>query len=925
MLKLIRRLRISHKLTLVSASFLIPDFVLMCLFLVTINGYIDFARLELNGNEYLRPLQELLSVLPRHQQLARRYIGGDPPSAEELSHVQARVDAAIDRLITVDARLGASLQFTDEGLAQRHREQFRACVVAEDWKLLKKQLPNLDEATSDGDHRRLIADVRGMIGHAGDTSNLILDPDLDSYYLMDVTLLALPQMQDRLATVLLQGESCLRRGVVTSADRGQFKAYTAMLQEADLGRVLTSARTALNEDQNCYGPSESLQRMLPAALDKFADASRPFIALTARLADTEKPEVSSQEFLAAGAAALGASSELWNVTVGELDGLLRTRIDHYRHRRVLSLLLAGLAFTAAILLVTFITRSISAPLERQADQLRQAGENTQAGERRARAIIDAAPDCVVTMDAAGKVVEFNRAAEKLFGYSRAAAVGRAVADLIVPAHHRQAHVDGLNRYLRTGVGPALGRQLELTGLRSDGSEFPIEIAISAVAGQDAPTFIAFIRDITRRKQSADELKRLYAESQLLLSSISSVLIHLDSSGIVTRWNAAAESVFGLGAAEAIGRCCRSLPWRDADIPQRLEDLARYHVCERFPHVVVKRPDGEERVLDLTMNPICSDGNCTGLLVLGNDRTEHVQLEESLRQAQKLESIGQLAAGIAHEINTPMQFISDNIEYLSDCSKWLFKVVESYERNLNPAGPERSWHDRCQEVNETIQSSNFGQIRQQVPAAIGESKEGIERVIHIVRAMKEFSHPGGTEMQGTDLNEAIRSTATISRNRWKYVADLELVLDPDLPMVDCLPAEINQVLLNLIVNAGDAIGDKIATNVNERGRIKVRTRSEQDHVVIEVEDNGCGIPDEIRNRIFDPFFTTKEVGKGTGQGLAICYNVVVTLHHGELEVDSTPGMGTCFTITLPVTQQSPTDPCIEQPELIEATLASALID
>jgi PAS domain S-box-containing protein len=924
MLKLIRRLRISNKLMLVSVSFLIPDFVLMCLFLVAINGYIGFARQEFNGNEYLRPLQELLGDLPRHQQLARRYVGGNQHSAEELSQVQARVDAAIDRLIAVDARLGASLQFSDAGLAQRHREQCRAGVVAESWRRIKEQLPDVDEAACNADHRRLIADVRGMIGHVGDTSNLILDPDLDSYYLMDVTLLALPQMQDRLATVLLHGESCLRRGVMTSADRGQFKAYTAMLQEADLDRVLTSARTALNEDQNCYGLSESLQRELPPALEEFAGASKSFITLTARLADEEKPGVSTEEYLAAGDDALRASSKLWNVTVDQMDGLLSTRIDHYRHRRALSLVLAGLAFTAALLLVTYITRSISGPLEMQADQLRRAGEMTRASERRAQAIIETAPDCVITMDAAGKVAQFNQAAEKLFGYPRAAAVGRAVADLIVPAHYRQAHLEGLNRYLRTGAGPVLGRRLELTGLRSDGSEFPIEIAISAVAGQDGPTFIAFIRDITRRKKSADELTRLYAESQLLLASISSVLIHLDSAGIVTRWNAAAESVFGLSAAEAIGRCCRDLPWRDVDIPRQLEESARLHICQRFPNVVVERPDGEERVLDLNMNPICSDGHCTGLLVLGNDRTEHVQLEESLRQAQKLESIGQLAAGIAHEINTPMQFISDNIEYLNDCAKWLFKVVENYERCLNPAGPERPWHERFQEINELIQSSNFGQIRQQVPAAIGESKEGIERVIHIVRAMKEFSHPGGTEMLSTDLNEAIRSAATISRNRWKYVADLELILDPDLPLVDCLPAEINQVLLNLIINAGDAIGDKISENGNERGRIKVRTRSEQDHVVIEVEDSGCGISDKIRNRIFDPFFTTKDVGKGTGQGLAICYNVVVNLHHGTLEVESTPGIGTCFTVTLPVVQQTPTEPCTEQPEMSEVVLASALI-
>jgi len=145
------------------------------------------------------------------------------------------------------------------------------------------------------------------------------------------------------------------------------------------------------------------------------------------------------------------------------------------------------------------------------------------------------------------------------------------------------------------------------------------------------------------------------------------------------------------------------------------------------------------------------------------------------------------------------------------------------------------------------------------------------------------------------------------------------------MVECLPSEINQMLLNLIVNAGDAIAEKFGESSEQRGRITVRTRSEQDHVVIEVEDNGCGIPDAIRNRIFDPFFTTKDVGKGTGQGLAICYKIAVDMHHGTLDVDSTPSAGTCFTVMIPIAHQSVTDHRTVIETSAEATLARALID
>jgi signal transduction histidine kinase len=275
------------------------------------------------------------------------------------------------------------------------------------------------------------------------------------------------------------------------------------------------------------------------------------------------------------------------------------------------------------------------------------------------------------------------------------------------------------------------------------------------------------------------------------------------------------------------------------------------------------------------------------------------LESQLLQAQKLESIGELAAGIAHEINTPMQFLSDNIEYLRECCDKLFEVVDAYERNLGNTGIHKSWQDRQAELAEIIERNRFSDIREQVPQAISESLEGVKRVIDIVRAMKEFSHQGRDEKVGVDLNNAVRSTIMISRNRWKYVADMESELDPDLPTLRCVPAEINQVLLNLIVNAADAVADKVGDRGDNKGRIIVRTWAETAAIIIEVEDTGCGIPDQIRTRIFDPFFTTKEVGKGTGQGLAICYNIVVNKHQGRIEVDSQPGVGTTFRAYLPI--------------------------
>jgi signal transduction histidine kinase len=273
----------------------------------------------------------------------------------------------------------------------------------------------------------------------------------------------------------------------------------------------------------------------------------------------------------------------------------------------------------------------------------------------------------------------------------------------------------------------------------------------------------------------------------------------------------------------------------------------------------------------------------------------------LDNVQRLESIGQLAAGIAHEINTPMQFVQDNTEFLQDCfGKLLENVLGEYQICLDPTEPQRSWGDRWNKVRRVLEENKFDRIQREVPKAIEETLDGIDRVIRIVRAMKEFSHPANEQQNEMDINQAINSSVTITRNRWKYASNMQLDLEPGLPPLVCVPTEVNQVFLNLIVNAADAITEKVSANSDEKGTITIRSRHEINCIVVEIEDTGCGIPDKIRRRIFDPFFTTKEVGKGTGQGLAICRRIVVDKYHGTLEVESEPGVGSLFRVSIPLT-------------------------
>ncbi len=282
-----------------------------------------------------------------------------------------------------------------------------------------------------------------------------------------------------------------------------------------------------------------------------------------------------------------------------------------------------------------------------------------------------------------------------------------------------------------------------------------------------------------------------------------------------------------------------------------------------------------------------------------DVTRWREMEEQLRQAQKMESIGQLAAGIAHEINTPIQFIGDNTRFVTDGFLSYLRLREKVNAIL-ASHPDQDIPAR---IAAAENEADLAYQLSEVPKALEQTLEGVERVATIVRAMKEFSHPGSVEPVPTDLNHQIENTTVISRNSWKYVANLELRLAADLPLVPLSTGDFNQVLLNLIVNAAQAIEDAIKQGLCQgQGRITIATRLADGHVEMTVADDGIGIPAEIRERIYDPFFTTKEVGRGSGQGLTIARAVIVERHHGTISCASEPGKGATFTVTLPLTSQ-----------------------
>jgi signal transduction histidine kinase/HAMP domain-containing protein len=285
-----------------------------------------------------------------------------------------------------------------------------------------------------------------------------------------------------------------------------------------------------------------------------------------------------------------------------------------------------------------------------------------------------------------------------------------------------------------------------------------------------------------------------------------------------------------------------------------------------------------------------------------DITQQRKLESDLQQAQKLESVGRLASGVAHEINTPVQFITDNVHFLRDATVDLVELIEALRvSNAAVLSGEPSL-DAAQLAEEAEKTSDLAYLKDDMPKAFVGCIDGLKRVATIVRSMKEFAHPDSTEMADIDLNRAIESTLVIASNEYKYVAEVETHLG-QIPPVSCHAGEVNQAVLNIIVNAAHAIGDQVKDS-GRRGKITLSTRHEGDSVIISIADTGGGIPEHIRARIFDPFFTTKEVGKGTGQGLAIARSVLVDKHGGDLTLETEVGVGTTFHLRLPIAGKAP---------------------
>jgi PAS domain S-box-containing protein len=398
-----------------------------------------------------------------------------------------------------------------------------------------------------------------------------------------------------------------------------------------------------------------------------------------------------------------------------------------------------------------------------------------------------------------------------------------------------------------------------------------------------------------------ELGEKQAMFQLILENVTDLIAVVDANGKRIYNSPSYRTVLGYEVGElSETHAFSQIHPDDIETMQVAVDKARATGRGELVVYRMRHRDGSWRTLESCAGVVRgATGQLAYFVVVARDITQRRELELTHQLGQKLESIGRLAAGIAHEINTPTQYITDNTRFLADAFGQLASFLAKCRTLREAAATQPGCAEAARALAATEAEIELDYLLREIPRAVQQNLEGLARVARIVKSLKEFSHPNSPDLAPADLNHAITTAIDVCRHEWKYVADVVTELEPSLPPVPCVLDEVNQVILNLLVNAAHTIGEALKARGEKRGTITVRTRVEADTAVIEVSDTGMGIPDEMRPRIFEPFFTTKEVGKGTGQGLAIVHAVVVKHHHGKVSFTSEVGRGTTFCVRLPL--------------------------
>lgn len=531
---------------------------------------------------------------------------------------------------------------------------------------------------------------------------------------------------------------------------------------------------------------------------------------------------------------------------------------------------------------------------------RQA-ELLQQSESRYRTSFEAAPVGQALTDSTGMILEANAALATMLGYGPHELAGKVLFNFTHPDDRAACKP----MFPDPNDGADVRRcEKRYVGKRGDIVWVDISVAAMRDAAGGPPRFLAHVINITERKRAEQAVAAGNDFRDTLLNAIPVPVFFRDAEGRYSAVNRALNEFLGAPESEISQMPAFAIYPSHTNQAERLRalDLLSSQVAT-ISDVKLANSLGESRQVVFHKAAVSDKcGNPAGMIGVIIDITERRRVENELQHARKLEAVGQLAAGIAHEINTPAQYVGDGIYFLKEAFDVCWQLIEKQKAALQKACGGEDVTQILEQLRSFEEDNDLDYVRTHVPGSLERCLDGISRISSIVRAMKEFSHPDQREKVPADINQAIRSTTTISRNEYKYVADLELDLH-ELPPVPCHIGDLNQVFLNLIVNSAHAIAGVVGST-GAKGTIRVSTCQENDYARIDIADTGTGIPESVQGHIFEPFFTTKEVGKGSGQGLAIARSIIVDKHCGTLTFQSREGVGTTFTIRLPLQETSP---------------------
>jgi PAS domain S-box-containing protein len=512
--------------------------------------------------------------------------------------------------------------------------------------------------------------------------------------------------------------------------------------------------------------------------------------------------------------------------------------------------------------------------------------------------LETAADGVIIADRQGTIIWANSAMATISGYNMSEIIG-ANPRIFKSGCQTQDFYRQLWRTITSGQS----WKGEIINRRKDGMLRTEEISITPVPNETGRIthFVSICRDITERQLLRQEMSRIYAA----VSGAKDGILLLSRGNKPLFINKAFTTLLGYTINELPAEVIATIIRVEDDSPAETETSDT-----RIRQDELLSLSGDAIPVEIRDWPVIGDddaflGQVYFIRDLRDERRRddaEKMMEIRLRQAQKMEAIGQLAAGIAHEINNPIQFVGNNTTFLKGAFADLTRLIDEQTRALEKTlvGTDLAG------INALKEDIDYEYLKKEVPAAMDQTLDGIRRVTEIVKAMKDFSHPGSKNRQRMDINKAVQDAILVSKNEWKYNSEVETNLAPDLPNIMCLTNEMNQAILNILVNAAHAISEAVAKGIRTRGLIKIKTEFDDRNVRIFITDNGTGIPKSIQNRVFEPFFTTKEVGKGTGQGLTIAYDVVVHKHGGELSFKSVENEGTTFTISIPISEKAETE-------------------